>query len=88
MRILISLSVLLLGTVSACTDDAIIATGPRQVPERADAATDPLSHANRLPPAFEQQVSLLRADLEAIGYLVARGYWTRGGPRTTSIRSR
>jgi len=46
---------------------------------RASAATEPLSNANRLPAALEQTVGLLRADLQANGFAVARGYWTLWG---------
>jgi hypothetical protein len=45
----------------------------------AAAATDPLGKINRLPAALEQMVGLLRADLEANGFAVARGYWTLWG---------
>ena len=45
----------------------------------AGAATDPLSNINRLPVALEQTVGLLRTDLEANGFAVARGYWTLWG---------
>ena len=80
MRLLVTLSAfLLIGVVSACSDDAITATRTQQLPENAAAATDPLSHANRLPPALEAQVRLLRSDLETQGYEVARGYWTLWG---------
>lgn len=42
-------------------------------------ATDPMSKVNRLPAVLEQKVGVLRADLEARGYDVARGYWTVWG---------
>ncbi len=45
----------------------------------AVAATDPLGNINRLPPALEQTVGLLRTDLAAHGFAVARGYWTLWG---------
>ncbi len=45
----------------------------------AAAATDPLSNMNRLPVALEQRVRLLRTDLQAKGFAVARGYWTLWG---------
>lgn len=45
----------------------------------AATATDPLSNINRLPAALEQTVGLLRTDLEANGFAVARGYWTLWG---------
>ncbi len=45
----------------------------------AVAATDPLGNINRLPAALEQTVGLLRTDLEANGFAVARGYWTLWG---------
>lgn len=43
------------------------------------AATDPLGNVNRLPAELEQRVGLLRDDLEANGFTVARGYWTLWG---------
>ena len=45
----------------------------------AAAATDPLGNINRLPAALEQTVGQLRANLEANGFAVARGYWTLWG---------
>jgi hypothetical protein len=45
----------------------------------AVTATDPLSNINRLPPALEQTVGLLRTGLEENGFEVARGYWTLWG---------
>ncbi|MDE3186197.1 MAG: hypothetical protein KGM96_01570 [Acidobacteriota bacterium] len=47
--------------------------------DRAAAATDPLSNINRLPAALERTVGLLRTDLNANGFAVARGYWTLWG---------
>ena len=43
------------------------------------AAHDPLGNVNRLPAALEQKVGVLRTDLEANGFAVARGYWTLWG---------
>ncbi len=45
----------------------------------ANNATDPLGNINRLPATIEQTVRLLRSDLEANGFAVARGYWTLWG---------
>ena len=45
----------------------------------AVAATDPLGNMNRLPAALERTVGLLRTDLKANGFAVARGYWTLWG---------
>jgi hypothetical protein len=45
----------------------------------AAAATDPLGNFNRLPVALEQTVGLLRTNLEASNFAVARGYWTLWG---------
>lgn len=45
-------------------------------PATARTSTDPLSKANRLPADLEQKVQHFRADLEARGYEVARGYTT------------
>jgi len=45
----------------------------------ARAATDPLGRVHPLPPSLEQKVQRFRADLEAGGYEVARGYWTLWG---------
>jgi hypothetical protein len=42
----------------------------------ARGPVDPMSKVNRLPPELERRVGALRADLEAQGYEVARGYWT------------
>ncbi|MGE5114005.1 MAG: hypothetical protein ACM3JB_24355 [Acidobacteriaceae bacterium] len=46
---------------------------------KPSAATDPLGNFNRLPAELEQRVGLLRTDLEANGFAVARGYWTLWG---------
>ena len=43
------------------------------------AATDPLGRINRLPAALEQTVGVLRSNLKANGFDVARGYWTLWG---------
>jgi hypothetical protein len=45
----------------------------------AKGPVDPLSKVNRLPAALEQKVRTLRADLEARGFEVERGYWTLWG---------
>jgi hypothetical protein len=45
----------------------------------AKGPTDPLSKVNRLRPDLEHRVQALRADLEASGYDVMRGYWTLWG---------
>jgi len=45
----------------------------------AIVATDPLGNINRLPTALERMVGLLRTDLNANGFAVARGYWTLWG---------
>jgi hypothetical protein len=42
----------------------------------AKGPVDPLSKVNRLPAALEQKVRTLRADLEARGFEVERGYFT------------
>ena len=70
--------VLVVGTL-ACADDPTGLLAPRQPSLSSAAATDPLSKVNRLSPSLEQKVKLLRADLEARGYAVARGYWTLWG---------
>jgi hypothetical protein len=46
---------------------------------RADAATDPLSHANRLPESLETVVRKVSGELAANGYEVQRGYWALWG---------
>jgi len=79
MRLPMACAALLLGAVSACTDDATVAPIQRQASAAAAAATDPLGNVNRLPPSLEQKVGRLRADLESKGYAVARGYWTLWG---------
>jgi hypothetical protein len=72
--------VLLLALVS-CRDAPPNPTGldPAAVADEARGSTDPLSKVNRLSPELEQRVRALRADLEARGYEVARGYWTMWG---------
>lgn len=43
------------------------------------ATKDPMGSVHRLPASLEQKVQSFRADLEARGYEVARGYWTLWG---------
>jgi len=71
----------LLLALGACRDATSDPTGV-EPPElsAAKAPTDPMSKVNRLPPELEQKVRALRADMEAQGYQVARGYWTLWGP--------
>ena len=72
-------AIVIAGALSACADDPTTALAPPRPSTSAAAATDPLSKLNRLPPSLEQKVSAVRADLEARGYDVARGYWTLWG---------
>ena len=46
---------------------------------RIDAATDPLSNVNRLPPSLEQVVREVTGGLTGNGYEVRRGYWALWG---------
>ena len=72
-------SVLLLGT-SACRDLAPEPTGVDPAGFLATkGGTDPMSRVHPLPASLEMKVQRLRADLEARGYDVARGYWTLWG---------
>ena len=68
-----------LASTSACIDDPTVTTKPLPDAPAAAVGTDPLSKINRLSPSLEQKVGLFRADLEAKGYQVARGYWTLWG---------
>jgi hypothetical protein len=76
---LILAGVLLLG-LGACRDapEEVSGVDPAAF-SAAKGPTDPLSKVNRLPPDLEQTVKLLRADLEASGHDVMRGYWTLWG---------
>jgi hypothetical protein len=62
-------------SLASCLGASLAWAGDRA----AVAATDPLGNINRLPAALEQTVGLLRTDLEANGFAVARGYWTLWG---------
>ncbi len=72
----------LLIALSAGCRDQVQPTGP--TPRSALAgeprtSTDPLGEVHPLPASLEQKVRSLRADLEARGYEVARGYWSLWG---------
>lgn len=54
------------------TPQSAVALAPR-------TSTDPLGQVHPLPASLEQKVQRLRADLEARGYEVARGYWSLWG---------
>ena len=79
MRRSIVCAVLLLGAIAACADEPTSAPGPRQATASVATATDPLSKIYPLPASLEQKVKDVRADLEANGYEVARGYWALWG---------
>ena len=71
------LPIALLALVAGCGDPVRptdVATAPA-----TRRATDPLSKVHPLPAELEQKVQRFRADLEARGYEVARGYWTLWG---------
>lgn len=72
-RVILGLAYL---TLAACLGSSSAWAGDRNANL---AATDPLSNMNRLPDTLEQTVGLLRADLQANGFAVARGYWTLWG---------
>ena len=76
MRRLVPLSLLapLAALLAGCQDPAR-PTGVTP-PAAALASTDPMSKVHPLPTSLEQKVQRFRADLEANGYEVARGYWT------------
>ena len=63
--------------LAACQDLAR-PTGVR-LPSAASRATDPLGEVYPLPADLEQKVQRFRADLEARGYEVRRGYFTLWG---------
>jgi hypothetical protein len=67
----------LLLALGACRDDPT-GVDPAAL-SAAKGPTDPLGAVNRLSPELEQRVRALRADLEANGYEVARGYWRLWG---------
>jgi hypothetical protein len=77
----LSLAGVLMLALGACRDAPPDPTGLDSAAVAAEARgpTDPLSKVNRLPRELEQRVQALRADLEANGYEVARGYWTLWG---------
>jgi hypothetical protein len=79
MRRLVPLSLLapLAALLAGCQDPAR-PTGVTP-PAAALASTDPMSKVHPLPASLEQKVQRFRADLEANGYEVARGYWTLWG---------
>jgi hypothetical protein len=71
----------LLLALGACADEPADPLAPADASGvlASRGGTDPMSKVNRLPPALEQKVGALRADLEASGYEVARGYWALWG---------
>lgn len=79
MQFLVPLLLLapLVALLTGCADP----TQPADVaaPSTARAPTDPMGRVHPLPPSLEQRVQRFRADLEARGYEVARGYFTLWG---------
>ena len=76
-RIGMTLAGVLLLALGACRDvPADLAGVDAAALAAAKGPVDPMSKANRLPPELERRVGVLRADLEATGYEVARGYWS------------
>jgi hypothetical protein len=68
-----------LGLASVSLASCLVASLAWAHDHAAAAATDPLGNINRLPAELEQTVGLLRTDLKANGFAVARGYWTLWG---------
>ena len=79
MRRLASVVLLVpLAALLAGCEDPVRPTDVR-VPSAALTATDPMGEVHPLPDDLEKKVQRFRADLEARGYEVARGYFTLWG---------
>jgi hypothetical protein len=78
-RMGIALAGMVILALGACRDGPDPTGLDAAAPSAAKAGTDPMSRIYPLPATLEQKVQVLRTDLEANGYEVARGYWTLWG---------